>query len=548
MPPVYAQPIDHMEIRGPDGSVRQIPISGTRMVVGRAPQCEIRIDFDLISRQHAEFIHDPFGRWWVRDLGSRNGVKINGIKLPEKEIGPGDVIRIGKFEVRLRPRPSVRFAEDLGTVAEALTADTDVALKTLDEDAVPSITAAHLTGLMDLGKTLAAAGDPDARRLALCQALVQPNFGGLAAMVLRAGASPDDLQVLCPPVFGPGGPKPYYVSRTLLRGLRAAKGPVLGSNAGATIDLLKLSLDKSVMPIAGIACPLSEELDEVLYVALPPEYASMEWLNLAALAATQWRNGEAVWRERVRAAQHQAIERELLEARRIQQRYLPIVAPISGCRWSLRVEPCQWVGGDYADLLTLPDGRVYAGVADVCGKGLHAAMTGASLHTLIRVLLPGVSSLKELVVRANDYLRQFLPDGSFITMSALLTNADRSTAEYFNAGHPAPFLIQRGDVSTLPDAENIPLGLSAEEPVIQQLPLSAQQVLLLYTDGCTDVLDSNGDRLSPELLQEMLSEIAAASPSATPDHCVAALFERLERHRGPCLPPDDRTLLALAFG
>ena len=55
-------------------------ISPTNLVVGRLNTADIRVMDPLLSRQHFEFVHQD-GRWFVRDLGSKNGAALNGVPL-----------------------------------------------------------------------------------------------------------------------------------------------------------------------------------------------------------------------------------------------------------------------------------------------------------------------------------------------------------------------------------------------------------------------------------------------------------------------------------
>jgi predicted component of type VI protein secretion system len=70
-----------------------------RMVVGRDPNCEISHDDPLLSRRHAEFLAGG-DQVRVRDLGSRNGIFVNGTKAAERALRPGDVVQIGPLRVR----------------------------------------------------------------------------------------------------------------------------------------------------------------------------------------------------------------------------------------------------------------------------------------------------------------------------------------------------------------------------------------------------------------------------------------------------------------
>lgn len=77
---------------------RELQLVG-RIVVGRDPACEISHDDSLLSRRHAEFIATG-DTVTVRDLGSRNGVYVNGARALEQRLTPGDVIQIGPLRAQ----------------------------------------------------------------------------------------------------------------------------------------------------------------------------------------------------------------------------------------------------------------------------------------------------------------------------------------------------------------------------------------------------------------------------------------------------------------
>jgi hypothetical protein len=70
-----------------------------RLVVGRDPMCDFSHDDSLLSRRHAEFatVGDEVT---VRDLGSRNGLFVNGARTAERALRPGDIVTIGPLRVR----------------------------------------------------------------------------------------------------------------------------------------------------------------------------------------------------------------------------------------------------------------------------------------------------------------------------------------------------------------------------------------------------------------------------------------------------------------
>lgn len=77
----------------------ELALVGT-MIVGRDPACDISETNDpLMSRRHAAFNAGPRDVM-VRDLGSRNGILVNGVKTPESVLKSGDVVQIGHLQVR----------------------------------------------------------------------------------------------------------------------------------------------------------------------------------------------------------------------------------------------------------------------------------------------------------------------------------------------------------------------------------------------------------------------------------------------------------------
>jgi pSer/pThr/pTyr-binding forkhead associated (FHA) protein len=100
----------------------ELQLVGT-MIVGRDPACEISDTNDpLLSRRHAAFIAEK-KEASVRDLGSRNGILVNGIKTPESKLRNGDVVQIGHLQVR--------YVDEVGPFRDVPAADA-AATKLLD--------------------------------------------------------------------------------------------------------------------------------------------------------------------------------------------------------------------------------------------------------------------------------------------------------------------------------------------------------------------------------------------------------------------------------
>ena len=77
---------------------------GIRLTVGRSPSCDCVLPEDCVSRRHAELRRDG-ERWFLRDLGSSNGTRVNGMRaIEDMEVRPGDRLSLGGAAYRLRAR------------------------------------------------------------------------------------------------------------------------------------------------------------------------------------------------------------------------------------------------------------------------------------------------------------------------------------------------------------------------------------------------------------------------------------------------------------
>jgi pSer/pThr/pTyr-binding forkhead associated (FHA) protein len=79
----------------PVGGGDPIPLIRASLSVGRRESCDICMNFPNISGKHCEFNFRD-GYWYVRDLGSTNGTKVNGVRVQEKLLHPKDELTIGK--------------------------------------------------------------------------------------------------------------------------------------------------------------------------------------------------------------------------------------------------------------------------------------------------------------------------------------------------------------------------------------------------------------------------------------------------------------------
>lgn len=550
-------PTVFMEVM-PEGATlpRRVPLTEDRMIIGRGADAGVRLDSQTVSRQHAELFKDPYGRWWVRDLGSRNGTRVNGVKVQEHLLEPTDILQVEDFTLQPRGLGSTarkrRLGDTTGTVA--MGDDNPANITSLQDIETPKVSAAHISVLSQFADELLTIEEPDQRLERLCQLMVSDSMHGKSAVVLRisrnAGDTASDAQnVIC----GPHSAKNWkrgelpYVSRTLLHSARHANTPVVASNVASDTGVVALSLAGNVMTVAAIACPLTGDDEtslDLLYITFPAEFGTGEWLALCALAAEQHRHAQASWDARHRAQEQALIETELKRANEIQHRLIPKNVNIKGLSVHIGFEPCKWVGGDYIDALAMPDGQALLFVGDVCGKGLQAALVTASLHTMIHTSVASDLNLAVLMDRLNKYLCQMLPDSSFVTSASVLIDPATGKFTYANAGHPPLLVINaKGETRELDTAINPPLGYLPEPTELRHDKLEPGEIIMLYTDGLSEMFHHETQAmLNVSGVADMLSKARVACPDELLPAC-KNFEQQLDLYQGSRHAQDDKAYL-----
>jgi adenylate cyclase len=88
----------------PVGGGDPIPLLKKNLLVGRRESCDIVLRFSNVSAHHCQLTVNA-GYWYVKDLESRNGIKVNGVRVTEKRLTPGDELLVAKhrYEVQYSP-------------------------------------------------------------------------------------------------------------------------------------------------------------------------------------------------------------------------------------------------------------------------------------------------------------------------------------------------------------------------------------------------------------------------------------------------------------
>lgn len=547
-----------LQIRKEHSLVANSHLTGSRMVIGRSPDCDVVLASDSVSRQHAELVAHG-DAWSVRDLGSRNGTGVNGIRIQgERALQPGDVVQIDVFEMLYRGEhsslaiPGVQAGPRTGVTMMDAAAYGPV--RTLHELAPPKIDATHLSKLIDFSGALLSEPDAAQRPAMLATLMIGKTFNGQTAMLLRVARNDlsGEPEVLHGPVMQGLTREPPHVSRSVLRAVGAGESAVLASSKPTVgKDMVQMSMVVSGPVISAVACPLRTDAThmDVLYVMFPGQYGTAEWLALVSLAASLYSQAETAWIAREAAQTQALLEEELRRASEIQMRLVPRDFARGDVDVGVGFVPFKGVGGDYVDALPMADGRVLVTVMDVAGKGMDAALIASGLHTAVHLSVRLGLSLVEIVQTLNRHLIDTWFASTSVTVAVAILDPKTGEVEAVNCGHPTPLVVTAdGRCRELICHEEVPLGLIEFELQVGHDRLAPGEMLALYSDGLSELFDEAGEMLGVEGVTRYLVEIRRSlGPRRRAAEVATQLHQRLASFRGKAQASDDISfILALA--
>ena len=269
------------------------------------------------------------------------------------------------------------------------------------------------------------------------------------------------------------------------------------------------------------------------------------------------------------AAYSQALDRELEKGRLMQRNFLPTqILQKPGWEIAAFMSPARHVAGDFYDVFELPQNNVGLVIADVCDKGVSAALFVGLFRSLIRIF-SGQTYLEEVeclnhknpslrekgeinpihfkilkaVKLTNSYIVQNHGDiGMFATLFFGVLNVETGTLTYVNGGHEPLLMIDTyGDIKESLKATGTAVGILPDiDFQIQQTCFNPGDILLGYSDGITEARGNNRDFFTRERLLEIV-----AQPFNSAQTILETIKLKVLAHIGESEQSDDITLLAV---
>jgi PAS domain S-box-containing protein len=186
-------------------------------------------------------------------------------------------------------------------------------------------------------------------------------------------------------------------------------------------------------------------------------------------------------------------EFQLRLARQVQQRFYGGAAiSVAGFEIATAAYPAAETGGDYLDLFSSPNGKICIGIGDVSGHGLASALVMALTRAYVRSFAQVEFDVARMLSSVNHMLISDLEDNRFVTLLLVCLDPSTRTLSYASAGHIPGFLMDpSGEVDCVLESSGPPLGLFEDSQyVTSEVRLKPQQVLVLLTDGVTEMIAS----------------------------------------------------------
>ena len=544
----------YLYVTAPGMPAQKILLDRPVTTIGRSSMNDLPIADKMLSRQHARIVRDSNGGLSVEDLGSRNGTFVNGDRLSSiVALKPGDRITVGgvtlKVESESTTRVRIDAAEEENLDNTILKASAELLRKHTETD--PRLPAEQLSKLVESLRVVNELTIELLRDVSvdeLLKFLMDKVFETLkpdrCVVLLRHSVSQELIPAIIRVAEGISAEE-IRLSRTLVASVVEKRNGLLlmDTNVGSEVSLadsIRLSGIKSVL-----AAPLENQGQVVglIYVDCRMGHRSFEeadlrlLTSLANVAAAKIQNARLM----AEAAEKKQMDREFALAREIQQRLLPENPPeVPGFELYGSNIPSRQVSGDYFDFRARPDGKIYATIADVCGKGVGPALLMASLQASFHAWADETVPVAEMTGRLSEAISRRTGPDRFITFFLLLLDPTTGEIEYTNAGHN-PGLLRRQDGAIEELASHgLPLALFPGKPYgSSRLTLGPGEILCLYTDGVTEANDPKGNEFGMPRLKEFL----AGQGDAEVAEIDARLSKELEGHASGEPFADDRTLV-----
>lgn len=200
---------------------------------------------------------------------------------------------------------------------------------------------------------------------------------------------------------------------------------------------------------------------------------------------------------------------ELKAGHAVQMAFMPEQSPyVEGHQVFLFTKPANNVGGDMIDFIQLNETTYGIAIADISGKELGAALHMVKLQAILRTVVSDFNSLSKLGEKINTIFCRDTEKKRFASMLYLELSTKNNVVRFVNAGHFPPVKVSNNSIVTFPKGKGA-LGLNKKiKYKEQQFELKEGEVVILFSDGVTEAMNTKNQFFGEKKLQSIVKNIS----------------------------------------
>jgi PAS domain S-box-containing protein len=207
---------------------------------------------------------------------------------------------------------------------------------------------------------------------------------------------------------------------------------------------------------------------------------------------------------------YQEIQEDLTLAARVQQSLAPKSIVWGGVNVETFYHPVRTIGGDFGLVSALDEDHLNLLVCDVSGHGIGSALVANRIYTEMMTQLRSGAGLDVMLRHLNRFVMHNIGSSVFFfTVAAARIDRGGRRMVFAGAGHPPAMIVRNGQEPRLLESRSMVLGALPEAvgpEVTLDVDLEEGDRVVLYTDGITDVFNSEGEMLGVEGVQKFVRE------------------------------------------
>ncbi len=481
---------------------QRINLDGDLFVMGRKPECQIHIQNNAVSREHAK-ITKAQNFFYIEDLESRNGTWINNVEIKEKtQLKDNDRIKICDclftFHQETPPSSGIEIEDDSTESPSTVHASVGKMSPQQLLEAQPS---EKLRALLEVSAALSKSFQEETLLPQIADILFNVfKQADRCFVIIREDT--DGAEKLIPKVIKTRRANTETTARfskTIVRRCLDSGQSLLFEDAQSG-GQMALSASIAEFRIRSVMCAplLNPEGNAYGLIQLDSQDRNKAFTqdDLKLLVAVASQAAVALDNARLHkmAVEMAVKQKDEQLAKDVQRSFLPASLPdIGGYQFYAFYQAAKNVGGDYYDFIPHANDQLAVLLGDVAGKGMPAALLMAKLSAEARYCLLMYPELSKAIGRLNEQLLQAGMMDRFVTLSSSLLDPKQHTVTIASAGHESPLVYRRAsnslEVGISHDLSGYPLGMiEGTTYECNKIELNPGDCMIIYTDGVTDAL------------------------------------------------------------